>query len=433
MDTALALNLTAARDLGAAVLAGLAVGIEREWSGHAAGPEARFAGARTFLLLGLVGGMAGWLSGGGLLLAGAVLLAGAAALVVAAYVMAARRGESHIDGTTEVAALTVLALGAAAGLGFPLLTSAAASVMVLALVEKTRIHALVARIGAREMSAALQFSVLALVILPLLPAGPYGPYDSIRPRALWAVVLLLSGISFAGYIARRAVGATRGYGITGMLGGIVSSTAVTLSFGRKSRDEPALASALALGVVGAGTIVVPRVLVVSAAINPAVSLAAAPYLLPALVVGAGIIAFAITRPRGGEGRGGKQSSEHAGAGEPQNPLGLSAAIKMALGFQVALLAVPFVQKLWGSAGVLSSAVFVGLVDMDALAVSMARLGTDPASAALAARAIAVGAVASVLFKLAVILVVGSRALRLRAGLGLVALAAALVLGFWIAG
>ncbi len=432
MDTALSLDLTAARDLGVAVLAGLAVGIEREWSGHAAGPEARFAGARTFLLLGLVGGMAGWLSGGGLLLAGAVLLAGSAALVVAAYVMAARRGESHIDGTTEVAALTVLALGAAAGLGFPLLTSAAASVMVLALVEKTRIHALVARIGAHELRAALQFSVLALVILPLLPAGPYGPYDSIRPRALWAVVLLLSGINFVGYIARRAVGETRGFGITGMLGGIFSSTAVTLAFGRQSRKEPQLASALALGVVGASTIVMPRVLIVSAAINPTVALGALPYLLPALVVGAGVAAYALRGTTGtGPAKAGKP--EHPGVPPGQNPLGLSAAIKMALAFQIALLAVPYVQNLWGSAGVFSSAVFVGLVDMDALAVAMARLGTDPASAALAARAIAVGALASVLFKLAVILVVSTRALRLRAGLGLLALAAALLFGFWIVG
>ena len=432
MDPGLTLDLAAARDLGVAALAGLAVGIEREWSGHASGPEARFAGARTFLLLGLVGGMAGWLSRGGLTLAAATLLAGAAALVVAAYVMASRRGDAHIDGTTEVAALAVLALGAAAGLGFPLLTSAAASVMVLALAEKTRIHTLVSRIGAREMSATLQFAVLALVLLPLLPTGPYGPYDAIRPRALWAVVLLLSGISFAGYIARRAVGETRGYGITGMLGGIVSSTAVTLSFGRQSRVEPGLGAALALGVVTASTIVVPRVLVVSAAVNPAVSLAAAPYLLPALAVGAGIIAVAFARSRrNGEGKG--RPPEQQGTTSTQNPLGLSAAIKMALGFQLALLAIPWVQGLWGSAGVLSSAVFVGIVDMDALAISLARLGTTPEATALAARGIAVGALTSTLFKLAVAVVVGARGFRLRVTAGLLALTAALALGFWIAG
>jgi hypothetical protein len=138
-------DLQIAGRLGVAALAGLAVGIEREWSGHASGPEARFAGARTFLLLGSLGGLAGWLTAGGLPLLGALILGGAMALAVAAYVMASRPGGPAVDGTTEVAALVVLALGAAAGLGFPLLTSGAVALMVLALVEKTRIHQVISQ------------------------------------------------------------------------------------------------------------------------------------------------------------------------------------------------------------------------------------------------------------------------------------------------
>ena len=153
------------------------------------------------LLLGLLGGIAGWLIGGGLVVAGALLVAAGGALTVAAYVMAARAGGDSIEGTTEVAALMVLALGLVAGLGFPLLTSAVASVMVLALVEKTRIHGAIRRLGETEFTAALQFAVLALVILPILPEGPYGPFESIRPRALWTAVLLFSALNFAGYLA----------------------------------------------------------------------------------------------------------------------------------------------------------------------------------------------------------------------------------------
>src|SRR5689334_2080792 len=126
----LTLGLEAARNLGVAALAGLAVGIEREWSGHAAGPTARFAGARTFLLLGTLGGLAGWLASGELVLLAALMLAGGTALTVVAYAMAARRSPGDVEGTTEVAALVVLALGTVAGLGFPLLTSAAVAVMV---------------------------------------------------------------------------------------------------------------------------------------------------------------------------------------------------------------------------------------------------------------------------------------------------------------
>src|SRR5690348_8554336 len=141
----LTFDLGVAGDLAVAALAGLAVGIEREWSGHATGPGARFAGARTMLLLGILGGLAGWCFRGDAGLPGALLLSGGIAITVAAYVMAAR-GSSGVEGTTEVAALVVLAVGAVAGFGFPLLTSAIVSLMVLALVEKTRIHEAIARL-----------------------------------------------------------------------------------------------------------------------------------------------------------------------------------------------------------------------------------------------------------------------------------------------
>jgi uncharacterized membrane protein (DUF4010 family) len=420
---ALDLTLEVAGDLGVAALAGLAVGIEREWSGHATGPAARFAGARTFLLLGLLGGVAGWLTRGGVAILGAVVFAGAALLVVSAYVMAARRGPADVEGTTEVAAIAVLALGAAAGLGFPLLTSAAASVLVLALVEKTRIHRLIARIGEQEMAAALQFAVLALVILPLLPEGPYGPFGSIQPRALWAIVLLLSGLNFAGYIARRAVGATRGYGVTGLLGGLVSSTAVTLSFAHRSRKEGGLGPPLASGVVLACTVLFPRVLLVSGLLNPAVGWAAAATLVPALLVGAGFVASALIHQDGSPG---------GARNELRSPLGLWSAAKMAVWFQAVLLLVPLIQQRWGASGLLASAVVVGITDMDALAVSMARLPGTAHAPAAAAQAIALGALASTSVKLVLALGVGGSAFRRRAAAGLAALAGATALGLWLA-
>ena len=410
--------------LAVAGLAGLAVGIEREWSGHAAGPAARFAGARTMLLLGLLGGVAGWLIGGGLVIAGALLLAAAGALTVAAYVMAARAGGDSIEGTTEVAALLVLALGVVSGLGFPLLTSAVASVMVLALVEKTRIHKAVKRLGERELAAALQFAVLALVILPLLPQGPYGPFDSIRPRALWAAVLLFSGLNFVGYLARRAVGVTRGYGLTGLIGGILSSTLVTVQFARRSRDEPAAAGALGLGALGACTALFARVGLLGTVLNPALGATLAPYLLPVIGLGAGFLALAFARVR-------REASPEA-LPDDRSPLGLWAALKMALAFQLVLLAIPYVQGLWGAGGVRASAAVIGLTDMDALTYSMTRLGTNPSAVALGAEAILIGLLASTLFKLVLALVLGSGAFRRVAGSGLLALGAATGLVLWVA-
>jgi uncharacterized membrane protein (DUF4010 family) len=421
--TDLSFDVSIASRLGVAALAGLAVGIEREWSGHASGPEYRFAGARTFLLLGTLGGVAGWLTTGGLPLLGALLLAGALGLTIAAYVAAARPGGPAVDGTTEVAALLVLALGTVAGLGFPLVTSGSVAIMVLALVEKTRIHQIVRRIGQREISAALQFAVLALVILPLLPTGPYGPFDSIRPRALWIVVLIFSGLNFLGYLARGAVGEARGFGVTGLLGGLVSSTAVTLSFSRHSRREPALSAALAAGVLAACTVLLLRVAVVTTVLRPPVTWALARYLLPALIVGAALVALAVVRP----------APEPDHIEPPRSPLGLWSALKMAAGFQLVLTALPFVQQVWGTTGVLASAAFLGATDMDALTLSMCALAAGPDGPGLAAQAIAVGMLSNTLLKLGVALALGSNAFRRRATPGLAALALALALGLWIAG
>jgi len=418
------LDSQVASGLAVAGLAGLAVGIEREWSGHATGPAARFAGARTFLLLGILGGLAGWLFAGGLVAAGALLLAGGCALTVAAYVMAARRGGDSIEGTTEVAALVVLALGLVSGYGFPLLTSAIASIMVLALIEKTRIHEAIKRIGEPELAAALQFAVLALVILPILPEGPYGPFGSVRPRALWMAVLLFSGLNFAGYLARRAVGLARGYSLTGALGGLVSSTAVTLQFARRSRDEPAAGAALGIGVVGACTVLILRLAFLSGVLNPPVALALAPYGVPVLIVGVGACGIALARVR--------RDASHPRAPAERSPLGLWSAIKMALAFQVVLFLVPYVQQLWGSPGVRMSAFLLGLTDMDALTFSMARLGATSDAITLGAEGIAIGVLSNTLFKLGVALVLGRGVFRRMAGTGLVALGAASCLGIWIA-
>ena len=202
-------DLDIAVRLGMAGLTGLAVGIEREWSGHASGPRARFAGVRTFLLLGLVGGVSGAVALAGWPQLGAALTGGAAILAVVAYAVASTQTQDR-DGTTEMAALLVLGTGVLCGLGYRGLGGGVAVVAALALAEKSRIQQWVGHIGQVELYAALRFAVLALVVLPLLPVGPYGPHGAIRPRELWSMVLLVSGLDFLGYLARRTAGAERG-------------------------------------------------------------------------------------------------------------------------------------------------------------------------------------------------------------------------------
>lgn len=410
-------------NLAVAALAGLAVGIEREWSGHASGPNARFAGVRTFLLLGLVGGVAGiFLERDAELIAVALLLAGGA-LTVAAYVMASRRGGEAVDGTTEAAAIAVLALGTLAGTGDLGLAAGAAAIMVLILREKSGIHRFVARIDDVGMRAALQFAVLALVILPLLPTGPFGPYGGIEPRKLWVVVLILSGISFIGYVARRLVGESRGYGATGLLGGLVSSTGVTLSFSRLSRDHQTLGSPLALGVVGACTVLILRVLAVTLALNPALPLPLARYLAIPFMIGGVIVTVWFLRS-------GRRPATR-GEGDSRNPLRLGSALAMAVGFQAVLMGVAFVRERFGDAGILPTAALLGLTDMDALTLAMSRLGRTEPALTLAARAVAIGILSNTVLKLGIALILGRGRFRLDAGLGLVCLGVASLAGLWL--
>jgi uncharacterized membrane protein (DUF4010 family) len=408
--------------LAVAGLIGLAIGVEREWSGHASGPRARFAGVRTFFLLGLSGGIAGWIASQDERLLAAVLLGGATLLAVAAYVVASMQTGDR-DGTTEAAAVLVLATGSLSGLGDETLAAGVAAVAVMALAEKSRIREFITRIGEVELRAALHFAVLAVVVLPLLPTGPFGPGGAIRPRELWSVVLIFSGVNFLGYLARRAVGADRGYGIAGMLGGLVSSTAVTLSFARQSRVTPKDARGLALGVLAASTLLLPRVLTVAAILSPAVARHLLPYVIVPAVVAGGLVAFALLRkqPSSGDGE----------AGEAGNPLRLGAAIQMAFAFQLVLLAVPAAERLWGAGGVLGSAAVLGLSDMDALTYSMARFGTTTGDAPLAARAIAIGLVSNTVLKLLLALGLGGPGFRRFAVAGLLAFAASLVAGLLI--
>lgn len=436
------LDLPLALDLLVSALVGLAVGLEREWSGHTTGPDGRFAGIRTFTLLGVIGGFGGWFVRDGQPALGAVIIGAGVLFPIAAYAATLRRPGTTTDGTTEVVAIFVVAMGAASALGHRSLASAAAALCVMLLAEKSTFQNALQKVAAHELRAALQFAVLALVVLPLLPSGSYGPYDAFQPRQLWIVVLLFSGLNFAGYIARRVIGETRGLAVAGLLGGLVSSTAVSLTFSRRSRAEPTLALPLALGVVAACTVLVPRLLVITSMLRPAVAAAAVPVLILPFVVGASLIAFVMWRERetrvapatgAAAGTIGAAADQYAPVVPTpgQNPLALASSLQMAVAFQVVLFAIAWVQQAVGSAGVLLSALLLGLTDVDALAVSMTRYGADPANVRVAAAAIGIGVLSNTLLKLVLVVTIGAPRFRVRAATGLLALAAAAGVGIWI--
>ena len=383
-----------------AALGGAAVGLERQWSGHAEGPAARFAGIRTFAMLGTVGGLSGWLWTNGVTGPASLLLAGAVAITVAAYVVASRQ---DIDGTTEVAALIVLGAGVLAGIGLLRVASGIVAVEVLLLVEKSRLHSMVRRIDDLELRAGVRFAVMALVILPLLPQGPYGPFGTVRPRQLWLLVLFFSGLSFLGDVLRRAVGPGHGYLVSGAVGGLISSTNVTFTFARSSRTDPAAARALAFGAVAANAVLYVRVLAAIAVLNISLLPAVIPYLLaPGIVAALGVAAGATRRAE----------NETGAPMAPRNPLQLSAALQMAALFQIVLVVVQFARQTWGRSGVLTAAAILGLTDVDALILSMAKEITQTVSVNTAAVAIAVGILANTVLKTAIALIFGVKQFRI---------------------
>ncbi len=401
-----------------AALGGAAIGAERQHSGHASGVNARFGGLRTFTMLGGVAGIAGELSLGGLMGLAITIVAAVCALIIAGYVAASRRG---VDATTETAALVVVACGVLAGRHDVTLASGIIAITALLLAEKSRLHMLVDRVDDDEMKAAVRFGVMAIVILPLLPEGPYGPLGGFRPRLLWMVVLLFSGIAFTGYLARRLTHSVSGYALAGFLGGLLSSTAATFGFARLSRRESGTTRALAIGTVAASTMLFPRLAAAIVILNREVAAALLPHLvLPFL---AGALSLALVRERAG--------APPPHVDRPANPLQFVPALQMAFAFQGVLFLTSWVRSAFGNTGLIASGALLGIAEMDALTVSMAaaqRVGVD---AEVAARAVAAGIASNSWLKLVMVAALGSSDYRRTAvPLMLVMAVCATIAAFW---
>lgn len=388
-------------------LCGAAIGVERQWSGHAQG---HFAGVRTLTLLGGLSAIAGTLWNRGWEALAVTILAGAVALIVVAYAWAARR---DIDATTEVASLIVVTAGMLAGIGSWRLASGIVVVTALLLIEKSRLHRWVESIPAEGLQASFRFALMAVVILPLLPEGPYGPNGSIRPRELWMLVLFFSGISFAAYVVRSMLGPARGYVWAGALGGLISSTNVTLTFSRLSRAETDAGPSLAMGVVAACTMLYLRVLAATAVLNPALARAMVPVAVAPAVIGAAFLWYGL-----------RSAAAPQKAPDTSNPLQFRSALQMAALFQVVLFVVTAARDYFGQAGLWASGAVLGLTDVDALTLTMSRMGRDAELLPAAAVALGIGILSNTALKLTLAAGIGQGRFRLLASLGLVLLGVA---------
>jgi uncharacterized membrane protein (DUF4010 family) len=393
----LILSLRFAAALGLGVL----IGLERERSQK---PEGGFAGVRTFGLIALAGAMAAYVDGALARPAlGLALFAAVAGLVVVSALNAARQGDIGI--TTEVSALLAFLLGFLCVYGNVTLAAglAVASGGVLAL--KQWLHNLAGRISSEDVEATLKFAIVTVIILPLVPNQTYGPepLDVINPYQIWWMVVLISGLNFASYILVKVVGAEHGVGLTGLLGGLVSSTAVSLGFAQRSRSHPEQAPALALGILLAWTVMFFRVVLLVGVVAPALARRLA------LGLGAlGALSLAIVFLLRGQRRPAQRASVPAGS----NPFELGQAIRFGLLFGVVTFLAKAAQVTLGDAGLYLAGAVAGFTDVDAIALSMAQFAQrDPAAMAPAARTVLIAVLANTFVKGAIATFMGAPALR----------------------
>ncbi|RIK43655.1 MAG: MgtC/SapB family protein [Chloroflexi bacterium] len=386
-----------------AIVIGILIGLERENAAKDQGSTI-FAGIRTFALLALAGCIGALLTD---VLASpwplvAVILA-VGGVVVAAYFVLTRKGD--FGSTSEVAALIALLLGALCYFEYLALAAALAVLTTVLLSLKPAMHNFARHVSRDDVYATLKFAVITAIVLPILPNRTFGPppFDALNPYRIWLMVVFISGISFTGYVLMKLVNVRNGIGLTGFLGGLVSSTAVTLSFSQRSRGQPALAESFALAITIAWAMMFLRVLIAVAALNLALL---ASLWLPLVAAGAALLAYAAFLYV-------RHADNPAESVTLANPFELGPALAFGVLYAAILLISRAAQLYLGDTGLYLSSAIAGLADVNAITLSMAELSDHDTGIAIstAAYAVILAVLSNTLSKTILVFATGSPALR----------------------
>jgi uncharacterized membrane protein (DUF4010 family) len=408
--------LDTAQKLGIALGLGLLVGLQRERTGSP------IAGIRTFPLTTVLGTVTGLLAlrfGGWVLAAG--LLGLAALLIIGNIGKAQAPPDPRL--TTEVAMLLMFGIGAYLVAGYELVAVALGGTVAVLLHAKPELHAFARRLGERDFKAIMQFVLISLVILPVLPNQAYGPYHVLNPFKIWLLVVLIVGMRLGGYVAYKWMGTQAGSVLSGVLGGLISSTATTVNYARHAKAAPETSSMAALVIMVASTVVFLRVLIIVGLVAPPLFRALSGPLC-AMLAAASLITgglWLLTR------------REPVTLPEQENPSELKPALIFALVFAVVQLGVSAAKQHFGSQGLYALAFLSGLPDVDAVTLSTLEMARgrqlDPE---VAWRMILLASLANLVFKAAIIAAIGNRRLlaRIAAPFSLALLAGALILWLW---
>jgi uncharacterized membrane protein (DUF4010 family) len=381
--------------LGIALGLGLLVGLQRERAGS------RLAGFRTFPLVTVLGALCallgeqfgGWVVGIG--------LAALAIVIVVGNLPVLKTDEEPQGVTTEVAMLVMFLVGASVVAGHAAIAIAVGGSVAVLLHLKPQMHALAAKIGDQDFKAIMQFALISLVILPVLPNRAYGPFQVWNPFKIWLMVVLIVGISLGGYVIYKFVGPRAGLIANGILGGLISSTATTVSIARRSKHSPPTSGQAAFVILAASAIVFVRVAVLVGVTAPTFLRTAGGPLAGMFVTTAALGWWNWRRVRG----------ETAALLEQENPSELKPAILFALLYAGVLLAVGAVRQFFGEGGLYAVALLSGLTDMDAITLSIAQLvHSEQIAPDTGWRLILVAAMSNLVFKTGIVAVLGDRQL-----------------------
>ncbi len=391
--------------LGMALVVGLLIGVERGWHERSVEEGSRIAGIRTFGLIGLLGGLWALVAEqlGEVLLG--VAFAAFAVLIIIAHLQAVIV-RKDIGITTVVAALVTFALGALAVRGYMTVSAAVGVVTASLLSLKPVLHRWLKRLEPSELYGALKLLLISVVLLPVLPNKDYGPWEALNPYAIWWLVVLIAGLSFAAYFAMKIGGASCGIMLTSLLGGMVSSTVVTLSFSRMGRNG-IFYRLLAAGVIAASATMFPRILLEVAVVNPALLPdLVLPFGLMTLVSFAGAYWFWSTQ---------KNRSDIV---EPplRNPFELVPALQFGLLLAVIMLLSKALYAWLGEGGIYLLTVLSSIGDVDAIVLSLAHMAQGELADELAVRAIVLAAVVNTLVKGGLVFAVAGRKMGWRVAL-----------------
>ncbi|WP_170112697.1 MgtC/SapB family protein [Sphingomonas fennica] len=378
------------RGLAAALAVGILIGIERGWRQRDAADGSRVSGLRTFALLGLAGGIAGYLPD---IVAAVMALAILASLVIG-YRNALLR-EASLSVTNTLVGVVTFALGMLATRGMVTEALAAAAVTTLILTMRSQAHAMLKGMSQQEVESIARFALVALVVLPLLPDGHFGPFGAWNPRQIWLVVVIVLGLSFVGYVASRRLGSARGIMITALCGALVSSTAVTASYARRLKQNDGPEGALVAGIALASLVMFVRVQVLATALVPHAAVSLAIAMVPAFMVG-GLTTLLALRHRRDEANAGDISLG--------NPLDFRPALILAGLVAAMAVAARWAMRQYGDQGIVVVLGLTGMMDVDAAVLTLSGMPENTLDGTAAGLVLAVPVLANTAFKAVLALV-----------------------------